>query len=151
MLIEFFASKHSSITESGIKLNDLEQDYRNRYPAEFFCDDGHKVRSLSEQAIDNWLYKHGISHAYEPIIPIPEQLIPDFEIKNSSGNSVYLEFWGMIENPYYIERMYKKVQIYSNRNFPLIELRPEDLKSLDFILPKKLLKWNIQILRRNIK
>jgi hypothetical protein len=144
-LLQYFASKYSSEVTSGIKLNELEEDYRKRHPTEYMCDDGHRVRSLSEQAIDNWLYKHGIYHAYEPIVPIPEQLIPDFMVNTLSGECVYIEFWGMIDDPVYKNRMNKKVQIYSNRHFPLIELRPGDLKSLDYIFPKKLMQRNVPI------
>jgi hypothetical protein len=103
------------------------------------------VRSLSEQAIDNWLFRHGLPHAYEPVVPIPEQLIPDFLVKDSGGKSVYIEFWGRPDDESYKSRMYRKSQIYADRNFPLIELRPPDLQNLEFILPKKLRQKNVPI------
>jgi len=106
---------------------------------------GHRVRSLSEQAIDNWLYRHKIHHAYEPVIPIPEQLIPDFMVNKSTGECVYIEFWGMLDDPIYRERMNKKSQVYANRHFPLIEIRPSDLKNLDFMLWKKLEKKGVPV------
>jgi hypothetical protein len=38
-------------------------------------------------------------------VPIPEQIIPDFMVKDSAGNTVYIEFWGMIDDPNYKTRM----------------------------------------------
>ena len=129
----------------GLQLKPLEEDYRQKFPPQYICDDGHRVRSLSEQAIDNWLYRHKIHHAYEPVIPIPEQLIPDFMVNKSTGECVYIEFWGMLDDPIYRERMNKKSQVYANRHFPLIEIRPSDLKNLDFMLWKKLEKKGVPV------
>lgn len=124
----------------------LEEDYRNKFAPQFRCDDGHLVRSLSEKEIDEWLYKRKISHAYEPLIPIPEPIIPDFKLSNSAGEDVYIEFWGMIDDPTYLNRMKRKSDIYAKYHLNLIEIRPGDLKNLDFILsqklPKKGVKWS---------
>ncbi len=146
-LLQYFASEYAGKLKTGIKLTSIEADYRLKYPADFICEDGHRVRSLSEQTIDNWLFRHKIIHAYEPVVPIPEQLIPDFMVHTEDGGSVYIEFWGMIDDPLYKERMSKKCQVYAQRNFPLIELRPEDLRNLDFEFQKKLLKKNVAFWR----
>ena len=79
-LFQHFAHQNAVEVKKGQNLNAVEQDYRDRYPAQFKCEDGHRVRSLSEQAIDNWLFRHGLIHGYEPVVSIPEQLIPDFEV-----------------------------------------------------------------------
>jgi hypothetical protein len=144
-LLQYFASEYAEKLLVGIKLTKLEDDYRLKYPAQYVCEDGHRVRSLSEQAIDNWLFRHKIIHAYEPVVPIPEQLIPDFMVHTEDGGCVYIEFWGMIEDPIYKDRMNKKCQVYAQKNFPLIELRQEDLKNLDFEFMKKLAKKNVAV------
>jgi hypothetical protein len=136
-LIQYFAHEYDQEVKIGEKLNDIERNYRDRFPPQFFCEDGHKVRSLSEQTIDNWLFRHGLPHGYEPVVCIPEQLIPDFMVKDMTGKTVYIEFWGMPDDSAYKARMNKKAQIYADRNFPLIELTLPDLKNLEFVLPQK--------------
>ncbi len=142
-LLQYFAHQYDVAVQRGAVLSDIEEDYRKRYPKKFVCEDGHDVRSLSEQAIDNWLFRHGYPHAYEPVVPIPEQIIPDFMVKDSAGNTVYIEFWGMIDDPNYKIRMTRKCQVYADRNLPLIELKPSDLQNLEFILPQKLKQRNV--------
>jgi Development and cell death domain. len=144
-LIQYFAHQFDVEVSHGEKLNEIEEDYRNRFPVQFLCEDGHRVRSLSEQTIDNWLFRHGLPHAYEPVVPIPEQLIPDFMVKDSAGKFVYIEFWGMLEDPSYKARMYRKSQVYADRNFPLIEFRPPDLQNLEYVFPQKLRQKNVPL------
>jgi len=144
-LIQYFAHQYDTKVQQGKNLNEIEEDYRKRYPKNYICEDGHQVRSLSEQTIDNWLYRHGVTHSYEPVISIPEELIPDFSVTDSDGKTVYIEFWGMPNDPSYKARMLKKTQIYLNRNFPLIELQLSDLQNLDYIFPKKLMRKNVRL------
>lgn len=138
ILLQYYASEYSDKLIAGQKMQSFEDDYRKKYPANFHCTDGHFVRSQSEQTIDNWLYHNKIPHAYEPVVSIPEQLIPDFQIQSATGESVFIEFWGMLDDPVYKERMLKKSQIYAKYNMPLIEVRPPDLQNFDFIFTKML-------------
>ena len=137
-LLQYFASQYSSEVLFGLQLKPLEEDYRRKFPKQYLCEDGHEVRSLSEKTIDDWLYRHRIYHAYEPVIPIPEQLIPDFMVNRLTGEGVYIEFWGRLDDPIYRERMNKKYQIYAKHHFPVIEILPEDLQSLDWNFKNKL-------------
>ena len=123
----------------------LEEDYRNKFVKQFNCDDGHTVRSLSEKDIDNWLWNRGIAHAYEPVVTIPEPLIPDFKIKNSRREDVYIEFWGMTDDPIYEARMKRKQALYSKYNLIVIEVIPEDLQNLDFRLSQKLMNKGVVV------
>jgi hypothetical protein len=143
VLIQYYASEYSSKIKFGELVHAAEEDYRKKYPATFHCTDGHDVRSQSEQTIDNWLYNHRIPHAYEPIVAIPEQLIPDFQVPAKTGESVFIEFWGMVDEPSYKERMLRKSQIYAKYNMQLIEIRPNDLKNFDFFFLKKLQSKNV--------
>jgi hypothetical protein len=142
-LIQYFASKYSEEVLFGVQLKKIEEDYRLRYPAKFICEDGHRVRSLSEKTIDDWLFRNRIPHAYEPVVPVPEQLIPDFMVNTENGDCVYIEFWGMLDDPIYMERRKQKIEVYARHHFPLIELRLDDLQNLNFIFPRKLEKKNV--------
>lgn len=144
-LLQYFASKYSSEVLFGLQLKPLEEDYRRKYPKQFMCEDGHEVRSLSEKTIDDWLYRHKIYHAYEPVIQIPELIIPDFMVNTLTGEGVYIEFWGRLDDPIYRERMNKKYQIYARHHFPFIEILPEDLQSLDWNFKQKLERKGIPL------
>jgi hypothetical protein len=146
-LLQYFASEYAGMIDTGRELTRLEQDYRLRYPVNYICEDGHRVRSLSEKTVDDWLFRNRFVHRYEPVVPIPEEIIPDFEVSTKDGGSVYIEFWGMVDDPVYKERMNKKIQVYFQRRLPLIELRQEDLQNLDFELRRKLANKNVAVWR----
>jgi hypothetical protein len=102
--------------------------------------DGHQVRSRAEMLIDNWLYFSGIVHAYERLLPVEEELYCDFYVP---AGKVYIEFWGLENDPKYKERKEKKKEIYKKYGFNLIELNDEHIQNLDDFLPKLLLKFNV--------
>lgn len=114
--------------------------FRERFPPKLRTADGHYVRSRAEMLIDNWLYTTSLAHAYERRLPIEEEVYCDFYLP--AGN-VYIEFWGMEEDPKYRERKNAKIGIYGKYDFNLIELNDKDLMSLDDELPKRLLKFGI--------
>jgi hypothetical protein len=115
--------------------------FRDRFPAKFRATDGHFVRSRSEMLIDNWLYMAEIVHAYERKLPIEEEAYCDFYLPEGK---VYIEYWGMEEDPKYAERMKVKRAIYARQGFNLIDLHDADVQNLDDILPAKLLKFGVQ-------
>lgn len=82
-----------------------DEDFRKQFLAEHQCEDGHYVRSYSEMLIDNWLYNHGIIHAYEKSVFMatdPDAVVlSDFYIPKGK---VYIEFWGLKEEANYIKR-----------------------------------------------
>lgn len=102
--------------------------------------DGHWVRSKAEGLIDNWLYMSGIVHAYERLLPVEEELYCDFYVP---AGKVYIEYWGMENDPKYKERKEQKKEIYKKYGFNLIELNDEHIQNLDDYLPKMLLKFNV--------
>ena len=73
------------------------------YEGKFTCTDGHIVKSKSEMIIDNWLFDHGISHAYEKKLPIDanedHDLHPDFCLPGykDDPDDIYIEYWGYNE------------------------------------------------------
>ena len=117
-------------------------NFREKFPATFRTKDGHMVRSRAEVIIDNALYDYKLAHAYERKLPIEEDLYSDFFIPTEN---VYIEFWGMEDDPKYAERKKVKIEIYKKYDFKLIELNDSDISNLDEYLPKKLLKFNIKV------
>ncbi|MBK8226760.1 MAG: glycerol kinase [Flavobacteriales bacterium] len=121
--------------------------FRERFPATLRTLDGHLVRSRAEMLIDNYLYQCGIVHAYERKLPIEEDCYCDFYIPHGprSPQAVYIEFWGLEDDPGYADRKKRKRELYQRHEIPLIELNNEDLANLDDVLARKLLKYNIKV------
>ncbi|MBI3718109.1 MAG: glycerol kinase [Sphingobacteriales bacterium] len=117
-------------------------NFRDKFPATIRTRDGHMVRSRAEVIIDNALYEYKLAHAYERKLPIEEDLYSDFYIPSEN---VYIEFWGMENDPKYLERKKVKLEIYKKYDFKLIEITDEDILNLDDHLPKKLLKFGIKV------
>ena len=119
----------------------IVEDVRTKYEAKFRTKDGHYVRSKAEILIDNWLYTEEFVHAYERKLPVEEDVYSDFYLPQGK---VYIEYWGIENDVKYLERKKVKKEIYARYNFKLIELNENDIKNLDDILPRKLLKFGIQ-------
>ncbi|MEQ6378589.1 glycerol kinase [Bacillaceae bacterium S4-13-56] len=115
--------------------------FREKFKAKHRTADGHYVRSRAEMLIDNWLYMSEIVHAYERKLPVEEDVYTDFYLP---VGKVYIEYWGLENDPKYIERKKEKLRIYEKYGFNLIEIQDTDIQNLDDILPKKLLKFGIQ-------
>lgn len=117
-------------------------NFREKFEAKHRTKDGHYVRSRAEVIIDDTLYDYGLVHAYEKKVPIEEELYTDFYLPNGK---VYIEYWGMVEDPKYLERKKVKLEIYKKYELRLIELDDNDIANLDDHLPKKLLKFGIKV------
>lgn len=119
-------------------------EFRKKHEAKYRTQDGHRVRSRAEAMIDDYLYNNGVAHAYERRLPgIDEDVISDFYIPTGK---VFIEFWGMEENEKYKERKKKKLEIYADNNFNLIELKDKDIETIDDVLPRKLKKFGVKII-----
>lgn len=114
--------------------------FRERFPARFRATDGHLVRSRAEMLIDNWLYMQGIVHAVERKLPIEEDVYCDFYLPTGK---VYIEYWGLENDPKYAARKAEKKAIYERCGLNLVELVDEDIMGLDDVLPRLLLKFGI--------
>lgn len=136
------APEPHKVQEDKKPANTTTDNFREKFPATFRTKDGHMVRSRAEVIIDNALYDYKLAHAYERKLPIEENLYSDFFIPTEN---VYIEFWGMEEDPKYAERKKAKIEIYKKYDFKLIELNDCDISNLDDYLPKKLLKFNIKV------
>jgi hypothetical protein len=100
-------------------------------------------------AIDNFLSSWGIPHDYEYLLPIPEQLVPDFTVYTAERQPVYIEFWGMMDDPEYVARKTRKMEIYTRHRFSPIELWRGDLVDLSHSLLPKLRERGIEVLSLN--
>jgi len=115
--------------------------FREKFIPKHRSADGHYVRSKAEMLIDNWLYMAEIVHAYERKLPIEEDVYCDFYIPTGK---VYIEYWGYEDDPKYLARKKKKLEIYKKYGFNLIELSDKDVQNLDDVLPRMLLKYGVQ-------
>lgn len=131
---------HASSSES---MRTIEA--RERFVPDYRAVDGHFVRSRAEMLIDNWLYENRVIHAFEKRVPIEEDILSDFYLPEGK---VYIEYWGMEDDPKYAIRKAVKQSIYLREQIPLIELGDEHLRNLDDHLPRLLLKHKISVKMR---
>lgn len=98
----------------------------------FECTDGHTVRSVYEQRVDNWLSEHQVEHVYEPPLPFDKRYRADFLV-----NGWYIEIWGIRTYPNnskrhvrmsekYVQRHLYKKQMYKEHHLPLLEIYEHD-------------------------
>ena len=120
----------------------LDKDYSG---PRYITDDGHIVKSKSEREIDNYLFSHGIVHAYET--PFPNEnnpdLHPDFYLPNfgGKGKDVYIEHWGYDKDNYkYTKIKNYKIPIYKKAGITLICT----YEKTDMINPKISLKYKLE-------
>lgn len=76
---------------------------------------GNVVRSKSESLIDTSLFLHKIPYRYECELYLNEiQLFPDFTVLHPhTGNIIYWEHFGMMDDNSYSQNAYAKMQLYS--------------------------------------
>jgi len=131
------SNKSKQKLSDDYKISDIEAEdnnFRSKFPANYRTEDGHMVRSKTEQIIDNWLYRREIVHAYERRVPIEEELYCDFFIPIGK---VWIEYWGLEEKKY-LKRKELKKELYKKYDKNLIDLTDKDIENLDDILPLKL-------------
>lgn len=131
----------ATITAKEVDISDTCAEFRTKFEAKHRSADGHFVRSKAEMLVDNWLYMAEIVHAYERKLPIEEDVYCDFYIPTGK---VYIEYWGYENDPKYLARKKKKIELYKKYNFNLIELQDKDVQNLDDVLPRLLLKFGVQ-------
>jgi hypothetical protein len=106
------------LESQGIEIRDTRFGHKST------AKDGHAVRSGLELLVDNWLYRHGIPHGYEPKLR-GTRYKSDFIV-----GDIYIEVWGMMERFSYREKHNKKLAVYKKLGLNLISLYPSDFPSL---------------------
>lgn len=91
-----------------------------------YTEKGERVRSKSEKIIADKLYRLGIPYRYEYPLLLNDhiKIYPDFTIlKMPEREEVYLEHFGMMDMPEYVNNAVFKLQTYEkNRIYPGIKL-----------------------------
>lgn len=138
-LLELFSLKETVVPDVPSEtLPTVEDDFRKRFPANYHCTDGHYVRSRAEAIIDNCLYKHRVCHGYETLVPIQEIIYPDFTVHAPDGKTIFIEYWGLENDPRYVARQQQKLNIYQKHNFAVIQIKDKDLENIDHVLLREL-------------
>lgn len=137
-----FQKTYEDEKEKNLAKEFNDRDFREQWPREYQCEDGHYVRSKSELAIDNWLYNHGYIHAYEKSVFMESRpnaiVLSDFYLPNGD---VYIEFWGLEEDEKYEKRKQFKIKLYEENNLNRIDLTDKDVQRLNDILPRLITKF----------
>lgn len=81
------------------------------------CTDGHLVRSVYEQRVDDWLTAHGHPHTVEPRLPFDARSRADFLVEG-----LYIEVWGVTGSASYDSRKARKKAQYAHHGLRLLEL-----------------------------
>jgi|ERR1017187_2926288 hypothetical protein len=142
-LLDYFAGGYAFGRTAGSEMDKLEEDFRRRYPKEFHCSGGIDVRSKGELLIAEWLSAQRVYYDYERLANVPEHLVPDFTVYANDGHPVFMELWGMLDNPDYQQRRLRKCEVYHRHQCELIELYDDDIRNLDFCLRAKLKAHNV--------
>lgn len=77
---------------------------------------GNILRSKSELMIDTALFMHKIPYRYECALHLGDATFyPDFTLRNlRTGNKLYWEHFGMMDDEIYSRKAYSKLQIYND-------------------------------------
>ncbi len=105
--------------------------------------------SNAEEKIAAYFKRKNIIYNHHPEIKVPKpfwiftipfvniKLEPDFFLPEFD---VFVEYWGMIDNPEYKKKSYdRKKKMYKDNLIDFISLYPKNLKNLDFVFTSKLL------------
>lgn len=93
-----------------------EQNHQNPEHLIHKTASGKFVRSKSEAMIDPYLYTKHLPYRYECALQLGETTIyPDFTILHpKTGELFYWEHFGMMEEPYYYQKVFPKLQLYTS-------------------------------------
>ena len=122
------------------------EDYRKRYPAQYLSESGHWVRSKSEREIANFLFQHRIRFVFEKEYTYSSKSYPYYPDFYLPDYHLFIEYFGMYEDPKYNEKTKRKLDIYSQdatKHFEFITF--EDDNRLQERLAEICQKYNIPL------
>lgn len=99
--------------------------FREDDNSEIITENGERVRSKSEKLIADKLHTLGIPYRYEKPLILSvaghnKTFRPDFTVMHKhSGNILYLEHFGMMDNPEYCANAINKIEIYEKNGYLL--------------------------------
>jgi hypothetical protein len=95
--------------------------------------DGHIVKSIGEQIIDDILYNNLICHCYEKDVyelgTDQRAIKADWFIPVYGNKGIYIEYWGM-DTDDYIKNKEEKKNLYKSHDIPLIQIEKDDTKDV---------------------
>ncbi len=94
----------------------------NEFPkeVELYTEAGECVRSKSEKILADWLFHAGIPYVYEPELELADgsRMYPDFALLHKrKRKTIYLEHFGMMDDPMYSVRAVKKMAKYTENGY----------------------------------
>jgi hypothetical protein len=124
-----------------IKKLGLKSNWNSQYGTYCFAEDGHKLHSLEEKEIDDFLYENNITHEVEPKIPFSKKKA-DWKI-----GDLFVEYFGLRDvggnkGKDYREKIKFKINHCKKYNIPLLSIFPDDnfKIKLGFLLNKNILE-----------
>lgn len=103
--------------------------------------DGHKVQTLLQLQVCNWLYLAQLAHAYERALPTEEALCADFYVP---AGHIYIDCWEADIPVGEMSSRLRKREIYSELQLRVIEINASDVDRLDEVLGRGLLAFGIR-------
>jgi len=95
--------------------------------------DGHIVKSIGEQIIDDILYNSLICHCYEKDVyelgSDQRNIKADWFIPVAGNKGIYVEYWGM-DTDDYMKNKDEKKRLYKEHDIPLIQIEKDDTKDV---------------------
>ena len=90
----------------------------NHEALKFYTKMGIIVRSKSEVIIATALYDNNIKFEYEKPIKISDVIYyPDFTVEKKNGDIILWEHLGLIDNPDYRNKVYRKILKYNENGY----------------------------------
>jgi hypothetical protein len=86
--------------------------------------DGHVCLSVAEKEVDDFLSDHGLAHEKEVRYP-GCNLRCDWEVFTGSDSRVFIEYFGMMNNPDYARRAEEKIDLAQRSGIELVTLYPD--------------------------
>ncbi|TQV78094.1 hypothetical protein FKG94_13515 [Exilibacterium tricleocarpae] len=104
--------------------------------------DGHRLGSVEEARVDNWLYVHNIVHAYRRPLATDTAVQSDFFLP---VYQVVIELWPPRGDAQILAAKLEKRELYRRRQLKFIELQADDFGRLDEVLNRELFKLGVEV------
>lgn len=107
------------------------------------CDgiDGHRLESVLQMRVCNWLYLAQLAHACQRALPTEEVICADFYVP--AGN-VYIDCWEADISAAEISSRLRKRELYKALGLNSLEVNAADVERLDEVLGRGLLAFGIR-------
>lgn len=104
--------------------------------------DGHVLQHAEDKILCNWLYLMNVTHAYRRELPDEDLGCCDFYLPTSQ---LHIESWHSVEDGKALSSKLARIEYYKKNKLAFVELSENDLKNLDTVFPKLLLKHGITV------